>query len=414
MAKRSKTKNRALSGAEGAKAKISAESPPAQTAKPKQAAKKVWRFIDYDGRWAGGCDNLHSLPKYIKWYINAWEGCEGEVLVALNQLRAERDFIWLQGALVELLSRATNTDARHQGYILTSRRDPASASEVGRMLRLTGRGMHKQAEAALQKLSRAGFLEYVPMPTWDGSGQPRNVTTSKQGANRQKKPGSKAKNAGDALKGKGKSAAQKEKGERERSAPQTKENRRQMIMRQLEQMQDEGKGQNDATTAVTANRGQAPSAAPSTSSTRSDAGQARREPGAQSGRTPAPPSVKQLGDIVKLSAFRYDAGAWDFADDVLVKCGYFTSLDVERARQGQGYESDQQNERAHWAKAWHTAAGLSDADSLAWLRAGILKRAGVVARSRHSKKNPQSYLMASWNNLVKDRKRKGKAVSGAG
>jgi hypothetical protein len=122
---------------------------------------------------------------------------------------------------------------------------------------------------------------------------------------------------------------------------------------------------------------------------------------------PALLSVSNVGDIVKLSAFRYDAEAWQFADDVLVRSRYFTILDSERVRHGEDvYTSQQQNERAHWAKAWHKAKELFDSDSLAVLRSGILKRAKVLGSNRQSKKNPESYLMAAWNNLVRDQKRK--------
>lgn len=387
--------------------------PPAKSGS--RAERKVWRFIDYGHRWGGGCDDLHILPKYIKWYINGWEGCEGEILTAMNQLRAESDFIWLQGALVELLSRATNTDIEYQGYILTSRREPASASDIGRMLRLTGRGAHKQAEAALHKLSMAGFLENVPVPNWDGSGLSKNVTTPEKGVKRQKKPDSGVKNEGGSLKGKGKSATQKEKRENEESAAQTREKRRQENIKLCEQIKREGKGQDSITTTTTANRGLSPTTSPSMTSTKSDAGQVCKQDDPESSRIPALPSVSHVGDIVKLRAFRYDADAWQFADDVLVRSRYFTILDCERARHSDdGYTSRQQNERAHWAKAWHKAKEVFDSDSLEVLQSGIFKRAEKLGANRYSKKNPESYLMSSWNNLVRDQKRKIGSKRGVG
>jgi hypothetical protein len=193
----------------------------------------------------------------------------------------------------------------------------------------------------------------------------------------------------------------------EESATQIREKRRQQNIKLCEQIQREGQGQGSITATTTANRGHFPTTTPSMTSTRSDAGQVCKQDDPKSSRTPALSSVSQLGDIVKLNAFRYDADSWQFADDVLVRSRYLTILDPERIRRGEdGYTSQQQNERAHWAKAWHKVKALFDSDSLAVLRSGIFKRAEALGAKRQRKRNPESYLMTSWNNLVRDRNRK--------
>ncbi len=107
-----------------------------------------------------------ELAKFIRWPINAWLGPEGDALRCMNYLRGEKEYIWLKGCVAELLEAATNTDPELQGYLLTSRHEPATASDVGSMLRVDGR----KALAVLTRLEKAGFLERVPWPPADSNG----------------------------------------------------------------------------------------------------------------------------------------------------------------------------------------------------------------------------------------------------
>ena len=362
-----------------------------------------------------------NVPKFVKWYINGWQGCEGDVLSALNQLRADPDFIWLQGALMELLSRATNTARCYQGHILTAAHEPATASDVGRILRTKGRGSTSPKRQTRKKPEASTSPRQKKMtrkkPKTSTSSRCKkqlgkvNASGRSPPGRKQQKQAKKADSEGEKsppfLKGKNKSkvAAQQKKN---RSAPGTVQARKVMLNQQVKQMQSQGA----ATSTATANRGLAPTTAPSTSSTKSDeSGRVRA-----TGRIPAPSSsTPTIGEVIKLSAHRYDGVAWEFADDVLVRAGYFTSWHVDRVRSGGGrFTPAQENERAHWAKAWHNAKGMFGGESLIWLRSRIFKRADNLNRVRGTKDNPQSYLMTSWNNLVKDIKRKRKTPSGAG
>jgi hypothetical protein len=382
--------------------------------KKKTRIRQVWRFIEYEDRWGYECD---GLPKYFKWYINGWKECEGAVITALNELRSDNGFIFLQGALVELLTLATNTEEQYQGYILNSRHNPATATDVGRMLRYKGRGSHNKALAVLRRLSMAGFLEEVP---WGSCGfspdregpdkgnvtqRVRNVTTSQKKKRRRIKPGSRANKGGKTLKGKGKLAAQEEKVKAEQGSAKRSQSRRQHLKSQMDEMLAQRTKQGGTATVTT------PATAPSMSSTIPDAGQARQQD--QSDRMPALSSSSQIGAIVKLSAHRYDPDGWQFADDVLVATGYLTVL-AKAQGERDGYSPAQSNERAHWAKAWHTAKGQFDGDSLRWLRRQVLKRADAVGRDRGSKHNPESYLMRAWHNLVKDLRKKRTGTANAG
>ena len=221
---------------------------------------------------------------------------------------------------------------------------------------------------------------------------------------RAKNKGSPKKKTHSFKKGKSKVAAQQKEN---RSAQDKIQTRKVMLNRQINQM----RSQEAATTTAAGKAGLSPTTAPSTSPTRSDeAGRVRRKDTA--GRIPArSSSIAPIGTILKLSAHRYCGEAWQFADEVLMAVGYLSMARLNDVRRGRGsYPPDQENERAHWAKAWHTALDEFDGDGMAWLRTGIVKRAQAIRNNRGRYKNPESYLMASWQNLLRDLKRKGKGV----
>lgn len=372
----------------------------------KRTRRQVWRFIDYDSRWGG---DFEKLPKFIKWYINCWDGSEGPILAGINMLRAQKNFIWLQGALIELLTRVTNVEPEYQGYILSSRMEPATVSEIGRMLRVEGRGAHQTVLAALTRLSEAGFLEEVEVPRRyrkdadpdrdkldDRYPQSKNVTKSKKKKKTAKKPQKQPKNADEPFKGQVESltAAQKE---------IKKESRRQFLLDQVKQMQAKEQPQAVATTTADANSVLAPTTTPPMSSTSSDGGQARRK---ESGRKPAPTS---LGRVLKMAEHRYDIQANEFADEVLVRTGYFLAGMLDRIRMGIDQFTDEQFcERGHWSKAWTKVTEQFGSETTERLRTKMYKKAEAIRHERCTKLNPESYMMTAWNNLVRDEKRKGK------
>jgi hypothetical protein len=375
---------------------------------------KVWRFVNYASRWGGGLEGLKmQVPKYVRWYINAWQGAEGEVVSALNALRAEPDFIWLQGALVELLSRATNTEPIYQGYILTSRHKPATAAHVGRMLRVDQKpGSNSSARGVLTKLARAGFLEYVELPASPSPQQPKRrksqvsgsdgTPRAQKGGKRPKKRAGKSRSRASLSKGKGKNLLAQVNGKG--SAQEVQSMRRVRLIDQVKQMQE----QPGATTSADATGVVPPTTAPSTTSTSSD-GPGRAGPTTR--RMPARPSIQKLGEITSLRQHRYNPAAWEFADEVLVRLGYLSPAEVDRVRAGGKHTPEVECERAHWAKAYDDAGREFAPGDVAWLRKHIDNRVDTVRAHANDYTNPRAYLMRAWYNLTKDLKRKGKALA---
>jgi len=385
---------------------------------------EVWRFVEYEARWGNVRNDQGKavkVPKYIKWYINAWEGCEGDVVSALSLLRAEPDFIWLQGALCELLTRATNTRRPYQGYLFSTALTPATATDVGRILRIKGRGSNSRASAVLRKLREVGILELVTLgestsrpgkkrasSAPDKAGRKtkkRKVVASGRANAKRKGPlrGRKAVTSGtdppDSLKkgsisiNRNSACAEKE----NRSAQDTIQAQRVLCIEQVKQMQ--------ANTSAAAKRGLSP-----TSSTNPD------EPGRvpadiPTGRIPARPSIPTVGHVLALSAHRYNGAAWAFADEILIRVGYITPAAVDEVRRHGGrFRPDQECERAHWAKAYHMAMGDFDSETVALLVRQIATRADGIRPKRGNWNKPEARLMRCWYNLVKDEKRKGKAI----
>ena len=393
---------------------------------PKKQTKKeplVWRFIEYDARWGDGSPVVGELkvkqPQYLKLYLNGWDGPGGEVLRAMEVLNQYDNAVWLEGALWRLLRYSTNTSPQYRGYLLNGRKEPATASDIGRIVRVDGRGSHSQARAFLLKLSRAGFLERVPWPS--SSANPivdnvtplsKDVTRSKKGGKRQKKPPAVAENDDSAFKGNRKTK-NKRKINREGKAENQAKGQDQTVPkvnlepRRRNESEDEYVNRHKREIIAQLNHdGQAatpsepcPPATPAIDSTTN-----RDEGGAchQDSRVPRPVDFTRrretVGRVVRLPVDRYPAEAWDIADRVIQSIGYIEQDAPAMA-----------NERARWAAAWSRImedANIPDLDRLA---EQLMAKARMVRGIRQTKDNPESYLLVILRNLVKDVYRKQKA-----
>lgn len=345
------------------------------------------------------------------------------MLVAMNRLRAEDNFIWLQGALVELLTVATQTLKQYSGYLLTSRRDPATASEIGRMLRVDGRGVHASALAVLGTLSKAGLLEEVAWCPVDHSGNIvdevtpplKDVTMSKGGAGPAKKPRSRPKKEGKPFKEKSK-VKEKRKNNLEGQAEAKRRTENALAPTgRVRELEPRRQGESDAQfyerrkqellTQLQADSALAPPTTPPipetpiVSPTNPDAGGLCRERGSR--KAPhvfishgCDPQGQRTIKLHRLDPERYSAEAWRVADQVLDAVGYV-------ARSG----PDSANERATWAAAWDEAVAVVYPSRLEFFRRKLLAKARYVCGRRDKYSRPEAYLRTAFDNLVRDFKR---------
>lgn len=368
--------------------------------------QKVWRFVEYDERFGYDSGNTHiTTPEYVRWYINGWTAPSMAVVRALGRLRAEGDFIWLQGAVIELLAWTAAQERPYQGYLLTGRQ-PASATDIGSMLRVDGR----KALVALGKLCRCGLLEQVPFELWAGpdSSDPNGDYHS---------PLSSQKRARASRKGPAKDSTKRPSRAKNKGAPFNKTRIEKHAAHETIEIGEgppgqAGLGQGPANGQSPPDGGQSgangtealttPATRPATSttSTSPDAGAGPALTGSPSpGRNTGPASIIRLGQVCHGPKRRYSAEAMDFAGQVLTASGYVT-----------GDRGELANELAHWAKAWDERIACFDAVTARKIKAKVLTVAAAERGNPCGHDNPQAYINRAMNNEIIDAKRAGKGV----
>jgi predicted metal-dependent hydrolase len=83
----------------------------------------------------------------------------------LIALRSKRNWLVLRGAFSELKNVAGNMSKEYRGYLLDSNFKPASVKEIGRWLGVS----EKKAHIIIKELKDVGLIEYVGMPSFNGS-----------------------------------------------------------------------------------------------------------------------------------------------------------------------------------------------------------------------------------------------------
>lgn len=395
---------------------------------------KVWRFTDFEGRFAAtGMPNGMEVAQYAKWYLNAWQGPGAEWLVALNRLRGEKDFIWYQGAVVELLTAAMNQGSEYQGYLVTGRKVPMQASDVGSILRIDGR----RAGAVLTRLEQVGILDRVDWPMPDGGSDGdisddrslrllQNVAEASRKA--QRKGGGKRsfrnENEGPPLKVEEKV---------ERSAAQTTVEESKGPPGVADDAGRPGKGGpitcpkcGHVGTPKKAAKGWGANAVQCTqcghvarndetsisktsiTSTSPDGGGG---PGSDSGNgrnpgrkaSPASDSshVVKMADVLAGRRHRYSQAGNEFGDRVIAALG----LSYKD-------QSDYANEQAHWAKLYEQAASELTETGVCKVVAKVMRVAADVRRGTTQATNPQAFLMTTMKNEIRDQKRAHRVQAG--
>lgn len=391
-------------------------------------AAAVWRFVDYEGRFApSGMPADREVAQYVKWYLNGWKGPGGEWLVAVNRLRAEKEFIWYQGAIVELLTVAMNQSLEFQGALVTGSKVPMQASDVGSILRVDGRKAH----AVLTRLEQVGILERVAWPRPDDDGEIQDdrslrlLTEVSRAARKDarktagkggRKRGLRAENADEPLKG-GRSeglAAQDNiegtAGVRDAAPPtppggQAAARAAETVKAACPRCGLAATLRNVRSRATCPNCRhrwnhepvKTPTPKTPTASTSPDAGGGPAGP-ARAGRHAAPcsdaPQVVRLADCLVGQGHRYSEAGNAFGEQVLAASGYVAAD-----------RGDYVNEVAHWAKLYERCrAELSEA-GIERVRAKVLRVAARIRGRRHEYGAPEAYLERTMQNEIRDRKR---------
>jgi hypothetical protein len=356
----------------------------------------VWRFVEYEARFGVDLNKGQpKVPKFVKWPLNAWDGPDGDVLRALAILRPEKNFIWLQGAVAELLSICTNTSQAYRGYLLSSRKEPASIAEIGSMLRIEGRGSIARTTAALKRMERAGLLERV---SWSPPVAAGPIEDIKDLLGKAKKPGKKG-----GAKGR-KQPKNEEKPLRIEKPPTEEDSRRgrRGAGRGNEKGPPMTPDQLKDWEAAQEQRLRAPQTpgrlSDPTIPTNSDAGAG---PGGckSSGRTPCPASMAPEPDVIPIGTalagrrHRYSQGAVDYAERLMAAAGFL------------GDDAAWACERGHWTQAFERDGARLTPAAFAKVRRKALAVAARLRTGQTEAESPMRYLMTTWHNEVKDRLR---------
>ncbi len=412
-----------------------------RAASGERRAARVWRFVDWEGRFAPGrMPDHHEVGKYVKWHINAWQGSEGAWITAMNRLRADKEWIWMQGAVVELLAAAMNQTPEYQGFLVTRSNVPMTASDVGSMLRVDGR----KALAVLTRCEAVGILERVAWPSRNhgpDGGIPDNYypdsrclrlatsrschSSPKTGENPRFCGGKRGPPFNKSEKVE-KAAAQQESKlkDSDEGTPACAGGARLTCPRcgHVGKAAKAAKGWGAKAVQCTqcghVTRAESRNPIPTTSistpapPTKPDGGEgpdsSQAVTAGDSGRYALPasdlspgPNVVRLDEAVAGQVHRYSAEGNAFGEQVLAALGY-TWQD----------RSEYRVEVAHWAKLWEQASRALSGPRMARMQAKVMRVAGQLRAGQLKANNPMAFLLRTMQNEIKDARRAGKVQTG--
>ena len=119
-----------------------------------QSPQLVWRFVRFKERFSPEGTRFLRIP------VEPLNDDQADYLFAMKQLKREPNYIWLHGALVELLRHAADTEGDLQGYFIDSTGQPVSTSAMSSWLRRDVPAV----EEMLAKFKGLGLLEQVELP----------------------------------------------------------------------------------------------------------------------------------------------------------------------------------------------------------------------------------------------------------
>jgi len=314
----------------------------------------------------------------------------------------------LEGRFWRLCRLTATQEDWLRGFLLDSEQRPLSASRMAARLHLSLADMKK----TLNALKRVGLIEQVACPEFVRPQRKKSADSSeKESAAKRKR----AKKSGPKREKKRVKAAVSKRSETFENVSESLNNKIESKKNNKEtnlELEEKQNQTNQDGQAVPERKETTlfPTTAPSVSSTSPDVpgvlGHSSRRIAPR-----APDNCEPIGAIVDLLRFRYDKESLEFADEIMVRMGFMTEWDITRIHLGkQRFSPEQANERAHWAKAWCECKGHFDSDALLKFRDKIFRRAEAVRESKQTVRNPQAYLMTAWSNLVRDQRRKCKAI----
>ncbi len=378
-----------------------------------------------------------ELQKYLRWPLNAWTAPEAAFKLAMDRLRQYPNFIELQGAVIELLTIATNTAPEFQGLLLSSGLVPMEMPEIASILRVDGR----KALVIVTRIISVGILERVVWPPEGSDGtipQDKSLRLLQDVASAGKKAAgkggqkgrSRGENADDALKEDRRSeisAAQAKievsgpahrppseeaQGDKAAEAGETAEAQK-LTCPNCGHVGKPAKPLEACETLSCTNCGKTiklrsgTAANPSTSmsSTSPDAGAGLAQPpsGSQASPQARPASIIRFAEVQQVQGHKYSTAANDFGQEVCA-AGGFVSYD------GGEYA----NEIAHWARLYDDELVTLSAFDHDKVKRKLFRIAAEVRTGKRRPENPAGYLERVLQNAIRDRKRATGKKAGTG
>ena len=119
-----------------------------------KSPQSVWRFVRFRERFSPEGTEFLRIP------VEPLNDDQADYLSAMKQLKREPNYIWLRGALLELLRHAADTEGDLQGYFIDSTGQPVSTSAMSSWLRRDVPAL----EEMLANFKDLGLLEQVELP----------------------------------------------------------------------------------------------------------------------------------------------------------------------------------------------------------------------------------------------------------
>ena len=384
--------------------------------KVRSAHPKVWRIFHFEQRFEMDSYRRRGGLDYVRMFVTATTQDKSNESSGFIQQLTELEHFYpemrdtLEGRFWRLCRLTATQEDWLRGYLLDAEQKPLTPARLAARLHLDIADLKK----TLTALKRVGLIEQVECPAFEKPKRDKSDEDKDQST-----AGTKGKSR---VKGKktGKKPAIPKRFKTFSNVPNPLNNKIGIESKKNNKEKDlELEEKNNQTNNRTCNGGtgskqqttHSPTTTPPASPTSPDA---TGGIGRNSRRVSPQALVKNcepIGAVVDLLRFRYDADSLGFADEMLVRMGFVTPYEMERIRSGsKPFSPEQANERAHWAKAWCDCKSQFDDHVMLQLRDKIFKRTNAVRTANKSPNKPGAYLMTAWNNLVRDVRRKCKAM----
>lgn len=394
--------------------KVKKKSAKRNTQSASRSTSKVWRIFHFEQRFEMDSYRRRGGLDYVRMFVTATTLDKSNESSGFIQQLSELEHFYpnlrdtLEGRFWRLCRLTATQEDWLRGYLLDSQQKPLTLARLSARLHLSLVDMKK----TLTALKRVGLIEQVDCPEFkkpkrEKSKEDKDQSTGQARATasrKRKKTGKKATAAEYSQTFANVSESFNNKIESKKNNKENNLELEENKNRTINQPDHGGQGNKEKTTL-------SPTPTPPVPSTSPDA------PGGigRKGRRVSPrgsvTDSESVGAVLNLLRYRYTKESLEFADEMLVRMGFMTQLDIERIRLcKQQFTSEESNERAHWAKAWCVCRDQFDDDTMVKLRKKIFEKADAVRVNKAGVRNPAAFLMTAWNNLVRDVRRRCKAM----